>query len=185
MLCRVTASIIMVRRDRRAGGPSGRLAFWCRWGIRWSSNSRNSTPTQNPPAAGTKAQTPSPAASASSRAGISRLHTDAATMTPAAKPDSTRCTLRRSCRRRKNTHPAPSDVPKKGISNPHAICAVIVKTSLFRVFCLSSSLYSAAGPGVPGPLSLFSAARPGQAAPGFRLAGAARRAGAPAWLYYS
>ena len=34
MLWSVTASIIMVMRGSRAGGPSGRRAFRCRWGIR-------------------------------------------------------------------------------------------------------------------------------------------------------
>ena len=93
----VTANSIMVIRGSRAGGPSGLSASWCRWGIRWSRASKNSTPSQNPPAAGTKDQTPMPADSASSRAGISKLQTDAATMTPAAKPIRPRRTRSPSC----------------------------------------------------------------------------------------
>ena len=104
-------------------------------------------------------QNASPAASASSRAGISRLHTDAATITPAAKPASTRCTLRRSCRRRKNTHPAPSTVPINGSSSPQTICVVIVKTSLVPLFGPSSPLYSILWAGVPGAAALRPPAR--------------------------
>ena len=120
MLCRVTASSIMVMRGSRAGGPSGRAARWCRWGMRRSSKSRNSTPSQKPPAAGPKAQAPSPAASACSMAGMSRLQTEAAVITPAAKPASTRCTPCPSCRRMNKTHPAPSAVPTNGSASPHA-----------------------------------------------------------------
>ena len=39
-------------------------------------------------------------------------------MTPAANPVSARLTASLSVRRMKNTHPAPSDVPIKGMSIP-------------------------------------------------------------------
>ena len=51
-------------------------------------------------------------------AGISRLHTEAATITPAAKPVSERCTASLSDFFMKNTHAAPSDVPRNGIKMP-------------------------------------------------------------------
>ena len=53
-----------------------------------------------------------------SMAGISRLRTDAATITPAAKPVSARCTVSLSVLFMKNTQAAPSDVPRNGIKMP-------------------------------------------------------------------
>ena len=51
-------------------------------------------------------------------AGINRLHIDAATITPAAKPASERCTKSPRDFFIKNTQAAPSVVPKKGIIIP-------------------------------------------------------------------
>ena len=51
-------------------------------------------------------------------AGISRLQIDAATITPAAKPASARCTKSPSDLFIKNTHAEPSVVPIKGINIP-------------------------------------------------------------------
>ena len=51
-------------------------------------------------------------------AGRIRLQTDAAAITPAAKPVSARRTRPSSFPRRKNTPAAPSDVPRKGIMTP-------------------------------------------------------------------
>ena len=51
-------------------------------------------------------------------AGISKLHTEAATITPAAKPVRDRCTLSLRAFFMKNTHAAPRDVPKNGINMP-------------------------------------------------------------------
>ena len=53
-----------------------------------------------------------------SMAGISRLQMDAATITPAAKPASERCTKSPKDFFIKNTQAAPSVVPKKGIMIP-------------------------------------------------------------------
>lgn len=50
---------------------------------------------------------------------------DETVMTPAAKPVSARCTPRRSSRFMKNTHAAPSDVPKNGIRSPATTCIFI------------------------------------------------------------
>ena len=82
----------------------------------WSRASRNKMPIQNPAKAGRKASRPR--AADCSMAGISRLHTDAATMTPAAKPVRDRCT--RSLRDffMKKTQAAPKDVPRNGIRIP-------------------------------------------------------------------
>jgi len=59
-----------------------------------------------------------PIADDCSMAGISRLQTEAATITPAAKPVSERCTASLSDFFMKNTHAAPSDVPRNGIKMP-------------------------------------------------------------------
>ena len=66
--------------------------------------------------AGKNAQRPCPAACSS--AGASRLQNVAATMTPAANPVSARCNPSGSARFIKNTHPAPSAVPKNGSASP-------------------------------------------------------------------
>ena len=73
-------------------------------------------PHQNPITAGAKESRPIP--EACSMAGISRLHTEAATMTPAAKPVRARCKDSLNAFFRKNTHAAPSVVPRKGIKMP-------------------------------------------------------------------
>ena len=51
-------------------------------------------------------------------AGISKLHTDAATMTPAAKPVRARWMPSLRDFFKKNTQPAPRLVPRKGIKIP-------------------------------------------------------------------
>jgi len=82
----------------------------------WSSKSRNKTPAQNPTAAGRNESLPS--AADCSMAGINKLHTEAATITPAAKPVRLRCTRSLSDFFMKNTHAAPSEVPRNGINMP-------------------------------------------------------------------
>ena len=73
-------------------------------------------PIQKPRNAGRNESTPIPADC--SMAGINRLHTEAATITPAAKPVSERCTASLNDFFKKNTHAAPSDVPRNGIRIP-------------------------------------------------------------------
>ena len=59
-------------------------------------------------------------------AGISKLHTDAATMTPAAKPVRARWMPSRREFFKKNTQPAPRLVPRKGIKIPqNASCIML------------------------------------------------------------
>ena len=58
-------------------------------------------------------------------AGISRLHTDAATITPAAKPVRARWMPSLKDFFKKNTQPAPRLVPRKGIKIPqNASCMI-------------------------------------------------------------
>ena len=89
ILCSVTASTKSVVRFSGVCGPSGSFEPGCRCGITASSARRNTAPSRKPPAAGTQPGSP-PASSAISMAGIKRLHTLAATITPAAKPRNTR-----------------------------------------------------------------------------------------------
>jgi hypothetical protein len=65
-------------------------------------------------------------------AGSSRLQTDAATITPAAKPVSARWTMAFSLPRMKNTHAAPNEVPKKGINMPRTTSIFMFKPPLVR-----------------------------------------------------
>ena len=79
---------------------------------------RNATPSANPPAAGS--QPGWPASSACSMAGMSSDHTDAAIMTPAAKPKNTRWSSMLSRLRNRKTEAAPSVVMEKVNAVPHA-----------------------------------------------------------------
>ena len=67
-------------------------------------------PSRNPPAAGI--QPMCPAASASEIAGIKRLQTEAAIITPAANPRKIFCAPPLICLRKRNTIAAPSVVIK-------------------------------------------------------------------------
>ena len=106
------------------------LAPSCKWGIAWSSASKNSTPAQKPTNTGTKKRLPKSAEC--SIAGMIRIHADAATITPAAKPASERCTKSPSERFMKSTHAALSVVLIKGMRIPKK--ASIAPSFLARVF---------------------------------------------------
>ena len=82
-------------------------------GISLPDNSRKPTPARKPDAAGSQAIRP--CASAISMAGIRRDHTDAAIITPAAKPSITCSSRVFILAFRKNTMAAPTAVPRKGI----------------------------------------------------------------------
>ena len=84
-------------------------------------------PAQKPATAGTKEKLP--IADERSMAGISRLHTEAATITPAAKPFNARCTASLKDFFIKKTHAAPKEVPRKGISMPQ-------KASMILLLCI-------------------------------------------------
>lgn len=130
MLCSVTAKTIIAVRLKLLLGPSVCSLPTCRWGIKWSSMSKNNIPIQKPINAGRKDSLP--ILSDCSIAGISRLQIDAATITPAAKPASERCTISLSDFFIKNTHAEPSVVPIKGISMP--IKVSITSPSLNKKF---------------------------------------------------
>ena len=73
---------------------------------------------QNPQAAGSTDQ--APMASSISMAGISSDHTEAATITPEANPNSVFCTRGDKSSFMKKTNAAPSMVPNRGMSKPMA-----------------------------------------------------------------
>ena len=126
ILWRMMASTSMVVRFSWVWGPSGWPLLWCRWGMVRSNASRNSTPSQNPITAGRKAHLPSSAAC--SIAGIRRLQTDAAAITPAANPVRARWSVSPMPRSRKKTQPAPRDVPRKGRNSSPRIRSVMSRT---------------------------------------------------------
>ena len=66
-----------------------------------------------------------PIGSDCSIAGTRRLQTEAATITPPAKPVRHFCIFMLSSFFIKNTHAAPSEVPRNGISNPVIIPIII------------------------------------------------------------
>ncbi len=82
----------------------------------WSNRSKKSIPTQKPIKEGTKENLPS--FELCSKDGMSRLQIDAATMTPAAKPDKALSTPSLRLFFKRNTEAAPNDVPKNGIRMP-------------------------------------------------------------------
>ena len=101
-----------------------------------SHNRKKSIPMKSPATAGNTEGVPTiPRFSDISIEGMSRLHTDAATMTPAEKP----CIPRRSFAPAflpvKNTRAAPMDVPIKGIIIPQNIFCSIFFTP-FRVLAI-------------------------------------------------
>ena len=122
ILCNVTANTIIVVRLSLLFGPSDCSLPTCRWGIRWSSASKNSTPSHNPAKAGKNDNAPIEVDC--SIAGIRRLQIDAATITPAANPARQRCTRFPRLFFMKRTQAAPIVVPKKGIRIPRtaSIC---------------------------------------------------------------
>ena len=120
ILWRVTAKTSMVLFFHCPLGPSGSSASMCRWGTALSRSRRNPIPRSRPTAAGRKASLPM--AALISMAGIRRDQTEAATITPEAKPKSAFCIRGAIAWRRKNTQKAPAAVPRKGIIIPTKIC---------------------------------------------------------------
>ena len=118
MLWSVTARTIMVVRFQWAGKPSAWSLPMCRWGSRPSSSISAAPPSTKPPPTGSKMLLP--ASSAISMAGMSSDHTDAAIITPAAKPRNTFCMVWDISFLKKNTMPAPSTVARQVKPVPRA-----------------------------------------------------------------
>ena len=84
ILCNVTAKIRSVVRFEVDAGPSRTFSKGCKCGMIWSNPNRNNAPSANPHVGIIHpGSTPAPA---SSIAGISKLHIEAAIITPAANP---------------------------------------------------------------------------------------------------
>ena len=122
----VTARASMAVFDNCERIPSGLSVPICRCGVSSSIISRNPMPNRKPTAAGS---TDHALASLSiincplsieaiSMAGISSDHTDAATITPEAKPNNVFCSRADISSFMKNTKAEPSIVPSSGISSP-------------------------------------------------------------------
>lgn len=124
MLCSVTASISIWRLPSDDFMPSGVSELTCWWGTRLSNASRKSMPRMMPTAAGI--QLMRPISSARSIAGMTNDHTEAATMTPAAKPSNALCRRCDTLCRAKSTVEAPMTVPTSGA---RSISVVVIAIS--------------------------------------------------------
>ena len=107
----VTARASIVVRDSLLFGPSGPPIGWM-CGVTWSIRRRKANPVSRPTVTGTTAILPDPI----SRAGMIRDQTEAATMTPDAKPSRVFCSRSGISLRMKNTKADPRAVPRNGIS---------------------------------------------------------------------
>ena len=123
ILCNVTASTIIVCLLKLLFGPSTELSR-CICGVIVSSINRKNIPSIKPATAGTNCIFPRLCDCSS--AGIRRLHTDAAIITPAAKPLSIFVVFTESSFFIKSTHAAPSDVPINGINKPNMVDVIMV-----------------------------------------------------------
>ena len=131
ILCSVTANTSMAERPSVVCGPSGLSESMCRCGMISSSKSRKPMPSRKPAAAGSHSIPP--CAAVSSIAGMSSDQTDAAIITPEAKPSRAFCRAGFISPLRKNAIAAPSVVPAKGISRPSAVVWVnVILFSLLR-----------------------------------------------------
>ena len=124
----VTARASMAVFDKCERIPSGLSVPICKCGVSSSISSRNPIPSRNPTAAGITDH--APLLSPISIAGISSDHTDAATITPDAKPSSDFCNLTDISPFIKKTKAEPSIVPSNGISSP-MINIVVISSRLF------------------------------------------------------
>ncbi len=128
MLCMVTASKSIVVFLKLLWSPSDSLLNRCKCGTSLSIPYINKIPIQKPTITGIIAF--EPLSRFISIAGMIRLQTEAATITPAANPVSALCNLSSILLFSRNTQAEPSEVPKNGISIPNAISVFTVITPL-------------------------------------------------------
>ena len=115
MLCRATASIILIERGKRDLGPSDLVSSTCWCGITVSSNNRKHIPAMKPASTGHALPNPSPDCS---NAGCSNDQKLAATITPEAKPSMALFVRSEILSRSMKTIDAPIAVPDRGMINP-------------------------------------------------------------------
>lgn len=128
-LWRVTANASMAVRDKRERGPSGVSEPTWRCGVSSSSANRKKIPNRNPATAGMTLHLPLSASI--SIAGMSSDHTEAATITPEANPNSVFCTRGDISSFIKKTNAEPNIVPSSGINSPMINVVVIFVMILF------------------------------------------------------
>ena len=104
--------VVLERFDR---GPSGSVVPICRWGVSTSMSNRNPMPKRKPMTAGITAHFVSPCIST---AGKISDQNDAATITPAAKPNNDFCRSPDISLRVRNTTAEPSTMPSIGTKSP-------------------------------------------------------------------
>ena len=135
----VTAIASMAVRESREWGPSGLSVPICKCGVSSSIISRNPIPNRNPTAAGITDHRPLSATI--SIEGISSDHTDAATITPDAKPNNVFCSRTDISSFMKSTNAEPSIVPSSGISNPMISVVMLQRYNIFVRNCLLSRYF--------------------------------------------
>ena len=126
----VTARASMAVFDRCDRIPSGLSVPICRWGVSLSISNRNPIPSRKPTAAGNTDHLP-PSTSISI-AGICNDHTDAAIITPNAKPNNAFCKCIGISSFIKKTKAEPSIEPSSGISSPMINVIVICPISTLQ-----------------------------------------------------
>ena len=124
ILCSVTARKSMVERPRPVFIPSGSAESRCRCGTSVSKTRSENIPARKPTTAGNHA-TP-PLSAVISIEGMRSDHTDAAIITPDAKPSSSFCTHADIPSRSRKTIAAPRVVPTKGSSRPYITSLCII-----------------------------------------------------------
>ena len=103
-----------------------------RWGVMRSMSSRNAIPARKPTAAGMTDILPMSAHM--SMPGMSRDHTEAATMTPEAKPKSDFCTFGGILSFMKNTKAEPATVPINGMRRMDSISLRLFGYAVVRLY---------------------------------------------------
>ena len=152
-LCSVTARTSIADLPSFADTPSGWSSPTCRCGTTVSSSSRKPTPPRNPTSAGSHAVLPcSPAISI---AGMMSDQTEAAIMTPAAKPRNAFCTRGPISPRKKNTIAAPAVVPSSGMSRTARFTMLSSPLSFFVLLYHAGRSFASALPVPPEAFGFF------------------------------
>ena len=134
----VTARVSMAVFDRCDFTPSGLSVPIWRWGVSSSISSRKPIPIRKPTAAGTTDH--APLSAFISIAGMSKDHTDAATITPEAKPNNDFCSRADISSFIKNTKADPSIVPNSGMRSPTIIVVIISVIFFFLFVCYDAKI---------------------------------------------
>jgi hypothetical protein len=116
-----------------------------------SNSSKKAMPARKPAAAGIQAAE-LPCSPAISIEGIKSDHTDAATITPEAKPSISFCKRGEIASFSKKTIAEPATVPAKGIINPNAIS---IATSFFLLYDSTAKTSSISSDNLPLQIQIY------------------------------